>query len=344
MPAPSWRALTSALVAALLLAVAAPALADEILFLNGDRLTGKIVGAEGGKLTVKTDGAGEVTVDLAKVRTFSTDEPITFRIGDTTVRSRATAGPDGSVQVIPVEGGPAQVIALKDVAQINPPPVRWTGSITGNLLVTQGNSETTNIGASLNAVRRGEHDRITLGAGYYYGTETDRDTDDTDTTVDNWFVLGKYDYFLTKKIFPYASVRAEHDSIADLNLRIIASLGVGYQWYETPTFNFFTEAGLAWVYEDYRHQDSDNHAAARLAYHVDWKPHKALLLFHNFEWLPSLDEPVDDYNLNADVGVRATIIQNFFAEAKVEFRYDSTPARGREKDDVRYLVGIGWSF
>jgi putative salt-induced outer membrane protein YdiY len=344
MLVPSSRTFTYALTLALSLVAASPAVADEILFLNGDRLTGKIVGGEGGKLTIKTDSAGDVTVDLSKVKTFSTDEPITLKTGDTTLSSKVTGGPDGAVQVIPVAGGPAQVIALKDVAQINPPPIKWTGSLTANALVTSGNSETENFGGSLNAVRRSEQDRITLGAGYYYGREKDQDSGDKNTTVNNWFVLGKYDYFLTKKVYTYASVRAEGDKIADLDLRLTTSLGVGYQWYETPTFNLFTEAGLAWVYEDFRNQDSDDHFAARLAYHVDWKPHKAVSLFHNLEWLPSLDGPFDDYNLNTDVGLRATIIQGFFAEAKVELRYDSTPARGKEKDDVRYLFGIGWSF
>ncbi len=46
---------------ALSLVLACRAAADEIQFLNGDRLTGKIVSAEGGKLTIKTEGAGDVT-------------------------------------------------------------------------------------------------------------------------------------------------------------------------------------------------------------------------------------------------------------------------------------------
>jgi hypothetical protein len=133
------------------------------------------------------------------------------------------------VQVVPVAGGTAQIIALKDVAQINPPPVKWTGSLTANGLVTRGNSHTDNLGLTVNAVRRAEKDRITLGAGYYYGREKDRDTDEAITTIDNWFVLGKYDYFLTKKFYLYGAVRAEQDGIADLNLRLTASGGVGYQ-------------------------------------------------------------------------------------------------------------------
>jgi putative salt-induced outer membrane protein YdiY len=337
-----WRPLLGGV--ALGLAFAGGVAADEILFLNGDRLTGTIVGAAGGKLTIKTDAAGEVTVDLARVKTFSTDEPIVLRIGDTTLRSRVAPGADGTVQVVPIPGGAPQVIALTDVGQINPPPVKWTGSLSATGIVTRGNAETTNIGASLNAVRRAEQDRITLGAGYAYGRQKDHDTDEESTTVDNMFGFAKYDYFLTKKVYLFGAVRAERDRIADLDLRFTPSAGVGYQWYESPTFNLASEVGLAWVYEDYRNQESDDHFAARLAYRVDWTSYKAVTLFHNLEWLPALEAQFDDYNLNADAGLRATIVQGFFAEAKVELRYDATPASGNKKEDLRYLLGIGWSF
>jgi len=326
------------------LALAGRAAADEILFLNGDRLTGKIMKGEGGKLTIKTEMAGEVTVDLAKVKTFSTDEPIVIQSGDTFVSSKVTAGPDGTVQVVPITGGAPQVVALKDVAKINPPPVKWTGALVGNALITTGNSETENFGLSLNAVRRSEIDRLTLGAAYYYGRQKEKDTDKKETTVDNWYVLGKYDYFLTKKFYLYGAGRVEQDKIADLNLRLTIGGGVGYQWFETPTFNFNTEAGPAWVYEDFKNDGTDDHTAARLAYHVDWTPIKPLKLFHNLEYLPNITDWTNDYNLNLDAGLRATVYEGFFAEAKIELRYDSTPAPGAKKEDVRYLLGVGWSF
>jgi putative salt-induced outer membrane protein YdiY len=326
------------------LVLASRAGADEIQFLNGDRLTGKIVGAEGGKLTIKTEGAGDVTVDLAKVKTFSTDEPIVVKSGDTTFRSKVSPGDDGTVQVVPVEGGAAQALALKDLTQLNPPLVKWTGSIVVNALVTRGNSESENLGASANVVRRSEIDRITLGAGYYYGRQRDNSTGDSSTNINNWFVLGKYDFFLTKHFYLYAAARVERDIIAELDLRVTAGPGVGYQWFETPTLNLNTELGLAWIYENFAHQPSEDHLAARLAYHVDWTPHKMLKLFHNLEYLPRVTEPFVDYNMNLDAGLRATVIQNFFAEFKFEFKYDSTPAIGARKEDLRYLVGLGWSF
>src|SRR5262245_6531174 len=331
-------------VLALSLALASRAGADEIQLLNGDRLTGKIVSAEGGKVVIKTESAGDVTVDLSKVKTLSTDEPIVVKSGDTTFKSKLEPGGDGTVQVVPVEGGAPQILALKDLTQLNPPPVKWTGALTLNALVTRGNSESESLGASANAVRRTEIDRITLGAAYYYGRQKNKTTGDSETNVNNWFVLGKYDFFLTKHFYLYAAGRAEGDQVADLDLRLTLGGGVGYQWFETPTFNLNTEAGPAWVYEKFKHQPSENHVALRLAYHVDWTPYKAVKLFHNLEYLPRVTEPFVDYNLNLDAGLRATVIQNFYAEFKFEFKYDSTPAIGARKEDLRYLVGLGWAF
>ena len=329
---------------ALSLALAARAGADEIQLLNGDRLTGKIVSAEGGKVTIKTEAAGDVTVDLSKVKTLSTDEPIVVKSGDTTFKSKLAAGDEGTVQVVPVEGGPPQVLLLKDLTQLKTKPVQWSGAVTINGLITQGNSESQSLGASASAVRRSEIDRITLGGAYYYGRQKSTTTGEWETNVNNWFLLGKYDFFVTKQFYLYAAGRVERDRIADLDLRLTLGGGVGYQWFETPTFNLNTEAGLAWIYENFTHQPSEDHMALRLAYHVDWTPRNALKLFHNLEYLPRVTEPFVDWNLNLDAGLRATVIQNFFAEFKFEFKYDSTPAIGKRKEDLRYLVGLGWAF
>ena len=59
------RRILKALMVSPLLLVADPVAADEVFLLNGDRLTGKIVSATGGKLILNTDAAGEITIDLA---------------------------------------------------------------------------------------------------------------------------------------------------------------------------------------------------------------------------------------------------------------------------------------
>src|SRR5437762_13930808 len=75
------------------------ALSDEIQFINGDRLTGKIKSAADGKILITTDVAGDVTVDMAKVKTFTTTEPIEMHVGEKNVVKRTdSAGPQGTVK------------------------------------------------------------------------------------------------------------------------------------------------------------------------------------------------------------------------------------------------------
>ena len=75
---------------------ATPAAADEVLFLNGDRLTGRIVQAAGGKLVLRTEAAGDITIDLKQVKTFATDEPVQLKVRESTVlKSPVIARPEG---------------------------------------------------------------------------------------------------------------------------------------------------------------------------------------------------------------------------------------------------------
>ncbi len=335
-----------------LLGLATRAVADEVQFNNGDRLTGTVVGVDGGKMKIKTKVAGEVTVDLKDVKTFSTDAPVAVKLKDgTVVHQKVSADGAGQVVlggaatpaapgVVPPAGG--RNVPLTEVKRVNADE-NFTGSVTVGGLLTRGNSDTEQLTVNAEAVRRTETDRITLGAGYFFGRQRDLNTGDKTTTTDNWFALGKYDYFLDEKLYAFGAMRVEKDRIADLDLRLTPSAGVGYQWAEGPEFNFNTEAGLAFVHEQYTNDDTEDHVAARLAYHVDKQLNDKVSLFHNLVYLPSL-ERLDDYNLIADGGVRATLTEQMFTEFKIQWNYDSTPAPTASRSDLRYILGVGWKF
>jgi putative salt-induced outer membrane protein YdiY len=324
---------------ALLLACALPALGGEVRFKNGDRLTGKVTEAADGKLKVSTAVAGDVTVDLKDVETFSTDEPIEIRLDDgTVVKGRVEAA--GEAGTVTAEAGP---VALARVKTINPKLGRWTGSVVVGGLLNRGNSDTESLNVAVDAQRRGEDDRLSAAGGYVYSRQTDPATNNSSTAADAWFAAGKYDYFFTEKFYGLVSLRGDHDRIANLTLRLTPSVGVGYQWVEQPDLNFATEAGLAWVFEDYDTGNDDDHVAARLAYHFDKKFNERVAFLHNLEYLPSLEDGAD-FNLNADAGVRASLTKTMFTEFKFEWRYDATPAPDAHKNDLRYMLGVGWTF
>jgi hypothetical protein len=329
----------------LVLSPAGPARGDEVLFLNGDRLSGKILKAAGGKLTIKTEGAGEVSVDMAKVKTFSTDAPVAVGVKEQpAVSADVGAGPDRYVQTAPAPGAPPQPVAIADISAINPTPPAWTGSFSLNGLVTTGNSETEQYGFRGALSKRWPDDRLTFGAEYSFGRQEDPSTGGKSTTIDYAMALGKYDHFFTKKFYGYLGVKAERDGVAELELRLAPGAGVGYQWFEGPRFNLSTEVGLAWVYENFKRTGTKEFFGPRLAYSIDGKPVEPLLLYHKLEYLPSFEDFSGDFLLNIDTGARLTVWKGLFAELRHEFRYDSTPAPGRSRTDQRFILGAGWGF
>ena len=333
--------IASSLMFGLVVLPGGPVRGDEVLFLNGDRLSGKILNATGGKLKIKTEGAGDVTVDLTKVKTFSTTEPVRVGIGENPpVTSSVNAGPDRQVQA----GVPPQPLAIADITAINSPPLTWTGSIALNGLFTSGNSETEQLGVRAALSRRWPEDRLTFGAEYYFGRQRDPGTGEKSTTIDYAMGIAKYDHFFTKKFYGYIGTKAERDGVAELELRLTPGAGVGYQWFEGPTFNFSTETGLVWVYENYKRTGTREFFGPRFAYSVDWTPVQPLTLYHKLEYMPSFEDLRGDYLLNIDAGARLAVWRGLFAELRYEFRFDSTPASGRERTDQRYILGAGWAF
>lgn len=329
----------------LLAGLSATATADEILFKNGDKLTGKIDRLEDGKLIVQSAVAGEIKVEMSKVKTFSTDAPIEIHLKDgTVVKQKVTAAEEGKFATAPEGSVKPQPFAIAEVQKVNPPKVKWTGDVSAGALLTRGNSNTDNANIAFNLVRRAEDDRITFAGGYLYGRQENPDTHEKSTTQDNWFLMGKYDYFFNPKFYGYATARVERDRIADLNLRFTPGAGVGYQWVEKPDFKFSTEGGVSWFYEDFTNAtDTDEHFALRLAYHVEKTLKENIKLFHNLEYYPSIEDSAD-YFVTTDAGIRATLTKTMFTEFKVQLNYDSTPAEGAKHTDVRYIASVGFTF
>src|SRR5438132_221256 len=76
----------------LLLAVAARA--DQVVLKNGDTITGSIVTKDGGKLTIKSEFLGEVSMPWTAVRSLRSDEPLTIVLpgGETVAGKVSTSG------------------------------------------------------------------------------------------------------------------------------------------------------------------------------------------------------------------------------------------------------------
>jgi len=114
--------------AALVIGVIQSAFAGDALLRNGDHITGKILSLAGGELIVKSSLAGELTIAVKNVKTFSSDEAVTIRIRDEhPFESRINTGPDGKIEVRRSPASAPELVAVTDVTEINPSAPSWAG-------------------------------------------------------------------------------------------------------------------------------------------------------------------------------------------------------------------------
>jgi len=340
----------SLFVLCILLVFYSTAGADEIYFKNGDKLTGHIKLLTEGRLTIDSSVAGDVTVDISDISTFSSEKEVEVHFKDGTVITQQVS--KSKPGQIAIEKGlliDFENFELEKVASINPPVPKlpqWRGGATVGITSTHGNTRIENSSASFNTQRRGKRDRVTFGGDYGRSEQKDQGTGDMEVTENWWRLKGKYDYFVTNRWYGYGSGRYEKDSIADLDRRVVVGGGAGYQWIESAGMNFLTEVGLAGLHESYEGQnDSESELSAQLSYHFDrrfWEGNK-LMVINDTTYFPALGD-LSDYYLTTTAELRAPITSSIFTNFKMIFDYDSTPASGADNTDVKYILGAGVNF
>ena len=319
---------------------------DRITLANGDVLTGKITTMADGKVTIASPLVGEVVVPIANISDMSTQDMVTIETATGETRmTRRILGIDGSNLRLE---GETNALALDNLGMINPPEKpapAWTGSVNLSGLWAEGNTDRRAVGLSMQAVRRAEIDRISVDAAWDYGQDKDQATGEWNLTQRRAGAGLKYDYFLSEKWYTLATARVLGDTLAGIDMRFTAGLGLGYTWIESEDVTFLTELGLSYFNESYRQPGvaSVDYLAARAAYNYRRQLSKDTRLLHGVEAFPSLEES-DDIYLQAKTEIVTSLTDSMIASVSHVLDYDNTPAPGRNRVDNRILLTVGWSF
>jgi len=359
--------------------------ADTVLFTTGEKFVGQLVRIEEGKLVFKSAIAGETTVDLKKVISIDTDRPVAVGLDNGTILqgTRILFQPDGPV---PDAASPsAPVIISTRIARARYPVKRkpvWSGNIAAGFTGTNGNSFSEQYNLDVSIMRRSERHRLRLSGLYLAGREESPDDEhaghkkDKITIEENFTLKGKYDYFFTKKQYGYISGSFKKDHIADLDHRIIASVGAGYQWIDTSSLRLSTDLGLAHLHEKYStritdpasdeeaaeasdtdgEQDEDDKKlktrrevtrnskfSLQLGSNFEWQLNDKFKLICNLTYNPSISD-LSDYYLTSDAEIRLSLTRRMYSSMKAILDYDATPGEDVGSTDTKYILGFGWGF
>jgi putative salt-induced outer membrane protein YdiY len=341
--------------------------ADEVIFENGERLIGTFKKVEGDKLIFKSEIAGEISVDLSKIREIASDELLEILLEDgTLLRGKTIKREEGifTVQEEKEEEGQTFVKAnLYDIYPAPRPKVKWSGNISAGFKSSHGSSFSEDTTVDFGFRLRTKKHRF-RSSGWLIIERAEDSEGEKYTTDENFTIRGHYSYFFTEKIFGYWSERFKKDHIDDLEYRLTSVCGAVYQCVVTDKLDFATYGGPGYLQEKYdsrvpnpryteerptrqpkwlKDVQRRNDIIFQTGYHFEWKPLSKIHFNSNTKYNPSIDD-WGEYNLTHDSEVRIFINSKIYFTYKFILDYDSDPGEDSSTTDTDHILGLGLKF
>lgn len=321
----------------LMLLVPAAVLADEITMQNGDRLSGTVIEAVDGKLTLRTPYNTSLELNMDQIAAIETEAAVTVRMQGREVLQGPLATRDGRILLLSSEERGETVFSWERVRSLNVPDVAWTGNVFAGGMLQSGNTDRLSATFGADAVRRGLDDRFSLSFLYNYAEE------DGNLTTRDAFGAIKYDHFFTPAFYGLLSVELLKDRFKDLNLRAVVGPGLGYQVWDDGRKSLALEAGIAYFSEDRVDADDDQWITARLGAVFDYQLTSWLQFTDNFIIYPSLED-AGDYTLRNTAALVTLLSSSWSLRLGNVWERNSEPATGVKKDDFRSSLALQHSF
>jgi len=319
----------------------APPGADVIVLKNGSRLIGAVIDSRDGVLTVETDFAGTLSVQLDQVESVESVEPVVVLLADESVHRETSLRIEDDRVAMAAAG---RTTPLDELRVINPAPwelgqgYRWTGKVGVAFVRERGNTDTDELDVSAETVWRSTEDRYTLK------WTSEQDKANNEKTADNWQGSAKYDYFLTDPNYVGLLALAESDKFQDLNLRYLIGPYYGRQFYDRPVFSLSGELGASYVNEDFDEAEDQDYPAAD--WHLDASSNILggdSSLYFNQLGIWNLDD-TSDLIVNSTFGLSFPLLWNIEAAAEVLLEYDSGAVEGVDDLDQTYKFRINYTW
>jgi len=292
------------------------ALADEVRLKNGDRITGEIQEVKGEHLVLRSDYAGQLSIDLDKVDSVSI------------VDARGELHEIGALDLPSLN-----VKAYRDDASA----VDYTGHVFGSATDERGNTTSERLFLRGDLMARARKYRYELSGRVERRAEPPAETNTA------WLADGNYDRFLDERHFLYARGSLEHDLPKDLELRRTLGAGYGWQVLELRTASLSVRGGLDHVSEDRRTGEDRRYPALGWGIKARYAPRPQLELFHEQEGFWNLDDTADIV-LRTQSGLRIPVAGRLKASVQLKLDWERRPSPGRHATDRTLLFGLDYDF
>ena len=348
-----------------------------IVLMDQSVIWGEVIDIREGEVVVKTQWIGEVSIDLTAIMLLESDQEIELLTKDQNKFALS------SLQV--VEGEVVledeENLAVDELYVAN--PEEWEeghgysleGRVTSAVEFLRGNTSTDQFNADFETILRSQRDRITVRGDYaetsavVLSPEYDFDgapvldangdqavTKTSTPTIDNWAIVGKYDYFLSNsQNYLGVNLGVNADRFADIERRAYIGPYFGRKLFVDKTYQLDAELGLSYVETDFIERDSgDDPVAANspdnyfTGINLNFTGETELfdgalsLYLRQTNILNVSDMEKSIYRTT--FGLRFPLLLGLEVAAEASADYDGGAAPGKEKLDeaVKFRIGYNW--
>lgn len=278
--------------------------ADEIYLKNGDRVSGDINSETEESIIIETELIGTITINRAFV--------------DNIVRS-------GEIEETPFEPEEDKL---------------WQSEIAVGYSKTSGNTQSNQFSLRSKANRKTDDDEFTLrGDVYYSSTKKKMDSQ-------KWYGMGRYAFSFVenRKWYNFYKLELDHDRFANIDYRIIPSIGIGYWFSDEPDWKAMTEVGLGLEHTEFRDgtQDSDEVVLIPRAF-FEKKLFGDLLVSQDLTLYPSLGD-IGKLRLHSESRLINPINDKLSLSLSLIGDYNSNPPQDTKKNDIQIISALTYSF
>ena len=240
-------------------------------------------------------------------------------------------------QVLP----PVKVVVVAAAGTTNkimvPVKYPWVSSITAGLTLTRGNSDSLLMTAKYLSDKKTPVNEFSLDADGAYGSANGV----ANTAMAHGFA--QWNHLFSEKWYGYLRGEGLHDDIAQVRYRATVTSGVGYYLIKQTNTTLTLETGPGIVIERVGNVDT-TYATMRFAEHFEHKFNKnSARVWETVEFLPQVDKP-SDYLINSEVGIESSLYKNVSLQVYSDDNFNSQPAAGLKRNDVKLVSAVSYKF
>ena len=356
-----------------LLLIACSVRADQVVLKNGDRLSGKIVSGDGKTLLLKSEFAGDVTIQWDAITDLESTDNINITLEDGTRLSGKVTTQGGKFVVaaappaVTSSVAPKEVItAVRNDAEQHTFDVQaermahprfyyfWSGTADTGLALTRGNSETVSFTFAAKAIRETPRDKLTLYGNYIFANNSS--IPPTVTTADALDAGIRGDLNIdSSRLFVFALGDFQTNQLQHLDLRSVFGGGFGYHLIKMANTTFDLFGGITYDRDSFGAYNTtnpapppvlllvpssvQNSAEAVLGEEFDAKLSKRTSLTERFSFYPNLSH-TGDYRFQLDSSISTQVKRWLSWQATLSDRYISYPPAGLKANDLLLSTGL----